>query len=608
LAQRKGPHRDSKMTVSHRAEAHALLGGEVVEIFDCEISNRETVPSSSDGIHDKSIMTASRFKFMLVLSFTLGILLSAPRLCEKVLGNLHTSHTSSASDPVQLHVASGEADAYRETTNLWSQNQTSTENGEGGTQVVGNGNRVTYKIFPRSGAQVPEHLDPMYGHLQEFAALGKATDLFFIEKGQVLNKDNVQWLVAINISQGPCDIETLQQYLWLATDLHELDVSACRKLKSLPEYGWSRLKNLEKLSVRGLDIENIPDNVWEHLPNLEDIDVAYCKKLTDIPATAIQRSKAGGLKIHAEGSLYGDRLGRELWDAAEAGDSDKAIKLIQASATVDYINEDQKYSRTPLHEATRHGYLAVAKALIKARANLEAKDTYGATPLNGPAFSGDLAMVKVLVEARANLEASQNDGRLPRAYETPLDAAAYNGSPDIVKVLVEARANLEGKNKDGSMPLILAADANFQSLDRVKVLVEARANIEAKNSDGRTPLIVAADTGHLDVVQALIKARANIDAKNSDGSTSLIYAASHGHLDIVKVLLEAGAEINAENDDGETALTMAEMDCDHATCRDVADYLRSPFSEIRAVLDQIFRRGHTAEGGTRFTKRSYGIP
>jgi ankyrin repeat protein len=58
------------------------------------------------------------------------------------------------------------------------------------------------------------------------------------------------------------------------------------------------------------------------------------------------------------------------------------------------------------------------------------------TPLLAAAWEGDLEQVKALIEARADVNAATNDGA------TPLFIAAQEGHTAVVAALLEARADV----------------------------------------------------------------------------------------------------------------------------------------------------------------------
>ncbi|KAL8391898.1 hypothetical protein RB595_002193 [Gaeumannomyces hyphopodioides] len=105
------------------------------------------------------------------------------------------------------------------------------------------------------------------------------------------------------------------------------------------------------------------------------------------------------------------------------------------------------------------------------------------------AENGHEAVAKLLVEAGVNKEARNRYG------ETPLHVAAENGHEAVARLLVEAGADKEPKNSWGNTPLHLAAKYGHEAVARL--LVEAGADKEARNGyNNKTPLHLAAENGH----------------------------------------------------------------------------------------------------------------
>ena len=81
------------------------------------------------------------------------------------------------------------------------------------------------------------------------------------------------------------------------------------------------------------------------------------------------------------------------------------------------------------------GHEGVAKALLAAGANIEAKTKGGATPLMVAGFrKGNLEVVKVLIAAGADVNAKATDGG------TLLYVAVCNGYVEIIKELLAVGA------------------------------------------------------------------------------------------------------------------------------------------------------------------------
>lgn len=203
---------------------------------------------------------------------------------------------------------------------------------------------------------------------------------------------------------------------------------------------------------------------------------------------------------------------------------------------------------TFLHQAAEDGYLAIAKLLVEAGADKEAKSNDGLTPLSLAVRNGPFEVIKLLIGAGANEEARCNDGL------TPLSWAALEGHFETVRVLVEAGANKEAKDNAGQTPLYLAALGGHH--EAVEVLIEAGANKEAKDNGGQTLLCWAARQCKVEVIELLLEAGGNKEAEENV-LTPLYWAVRKGHLEVVELLVEAGANKAAKDNDGRTPLYWA---------------------------------------------------
>jgi len=134
----------------------------------------------------------------------------------------------------------------------------------------------------------------------------------------------------------------------------------------------------------------------------------------------------------------------------------------------------------------------VARVLLAAGANLEARDTIGATPLmRAASFNENPEVVRVLLAAGADLEARDTEGWTPLMH-----AAGRNEIPEVVLVLLGVGADLEARDTDGLTPLMLAAGRN-ENPEVVRVLLAAGANPRATSSSGERTIDFARRNEHL---------------------------------------------------------------------------------------------------------------
>lgn len=102
-------------------------------------------------------------------------------------------------------------------------------------------------------------------------------------------------------------------------------------------------------------------------------------------------------------------------------------------------------------KVAKKGDVAAVKRLLGIDKSLaHARDRDGSTPLHCAAWKGHAALAKVLLDAGADANAkSRND----HYGDTPLHAAAHANQAAVVKLLIEHGAKLSTKNPNGRTPL-----------------------------------------------------------------------------------------------------------------------------------------------------------
>ena len=101
-------------------------------------------------------------------------------------------------------------------------------------------------------------------------------------------------------------------------------------------------------------------------------------------------------------------------------------------------------SCTPLTISVHQGHTELTRALIDAKANLEAR-SFGHTPVAHAIEKQHMAIVELLVSAKADLE-SVCDGR-----STPLINAVRYGTTDALQILMNAKVNVNGTEYSGAV-------------------------------------------------------------------------------------------------------------------------------------------------------------
>lgn len=238
-----------------------------------------------------------------------------------------------------------------------------------------------------------------------------------------------------------------------------------------------------------------------------------------------------------------------LFEAIDSNDLDQAKLCIESGAN---INAKKRGSGiTPLIYAIQKNRDEMVDLLIKSGVNVNTKDTGddGRPPLVWVILAARqvtkrVSMVDMLIKAKADLSAKDN-----RGY-TGLRYAVWNGYiPEfltITELLIKAGCDVNEKKSGDGQTLLMTALYNSRCKDVVDMLIKYGADVNAKADDGNTALMVAACHAGVESVDMLIKAGADVNARANNGTTALKEAFSYessfgGRRDVIARLRAAGA-------------------------------------------------------------------
>jgi len=171
--------------------------------------------------------------------------------------------------------------------------------------------------------------------------------------------------------------------------------------------------------------------------------------------------------------------------------------------------------KTPLHWAAEHDRHDVAKMLLDAGADLEAKTSWGATPLDWAATMGSTTVADLLLSRGAQ---GMN-----------LVAAASLGKLDLVREFLGSGAPLASL---AGRPAPAEPDDHWVA-DSARMQGDVISDV----------FYCACRNGHTALAALLLERGADVNAKGVFGGTGLHWAAINGHKDTVAFLLAHGAEV-----------------------------------------------------------------
>jgi len=215
-----------------------------------------------------------------------------------------------------------------------------------------------------------------------------------------------------------------------------------------------------------------------------------------------------------------------------------------------YLNPNNYTVCTALMAASFNGHTEVVSLLLKAGADVNAKNNDGETALMLASAFGHTEIVSLLLKAEADVNAKDKQGW------TALMDASCSGHTEVVSLLLKAGADVNAKPNYGETALMLASDFGHTEVVSL-LLLKAGADVNAKDNYGETALMQASFFGYTEIVSLLLGAGADVNAKGDCGETALMQASEYGHTEVVSLLLKAGADINAKANNGFTALKYA---------------------------------------------------
>jgi len=204
---------------------------------------------------------------------------------------------------------------------------------------------------------------------------------------------------------------------------------------------------------------------------------------------------------------------------------------------------------TPLHRAVHNNDAAAVDRLIKAGANVNARNEYGSTAILEAVDSGNTAILEKLLKAGADANSPGPDGM------TPLMIVARNTSTKAAKLLLDHGANVNAVEEQKKQTALMWASAQKQP-EMVKLLIAHGADVNARALVNPVATAMFSTATPMEwLSNVTVEPRATY--RTPGGMTALLYATREGCFECVKALVEGKADLNMPDPEGVTPLIMA---------------------------------------------------
>ncbi|XP_055906458.1 putative ankyrin repeat protein RF_0381 [Eupeodes corollae] len=360
-------------------------------------------------------------------------------------------------------------------------------------------------------------------------------------------------------------------------------------VEKLLEYGFTYepdYKLLQEATEKGYT--KIVENCLNNLSNAESF-LTNPTKTTTLLHSAVQKKQYAItemlIKFGANVNCVDEKDKTPMYYATGNGDI-KMVKLLLA--------KEAAVTNCPglLINAVKQENIEMIHLLLKHKVDVKEADSYGRTALHYSALNevnecldtilcmelmGKIMKVgkmqspnekvriaKILIDAGADVNAKSKDGR------TALHYASYNAYHNVVKLLFEHNAKMVADN-EGMLPLHL--NAYNGNVDILKMLISKGADVNARTKYGTTAVHFATEEIKIEFLEYLFQHGAKIDQKEDDnGETALHAAARIDCLDLFELLLNYGADIDCTNNRGKTAFNIASQGGNHRIVKALLEY------------------------------------
>ena len=314
--------------------------------------------------------------------------------------------------------------------------------------------------------------------------------------------------------------------------------------------------------------------------------LSACGEMKDSSAGAPEETPD---EAQAAAKTRQEELDKALLDAVKNSDRDKLKEMIAKGADPNSLRWCR--GATLLHLA---GDKDIIKALVKAGADINARDRDGYTPLDWACASHDYCRKDLLLELGAEpgegyeiLSVGHNMTKIREMLDRGADINTVDRKDySVLHNYVLSSASL--MNSKYLEPDLKSSIKQFE-LASIRELVERGANPNTTSRSGweagRTPLHDIASMNVVEIAEILLDANADLEAHDRYyHNTPLIFAVEYGCREMTGFLLDRGADVSARDSSGRTALHLTAKEASNTYCRDNKEEYESRMGDIAQFL------------------------
>lgn len=394
------------------------------------------------------------------------------------------------------------------------------------------------------------------------------------------------------------DLDTVDALLKAGANVSALNRYGATPLSEAVRIGNAAL--IEKLVQAGADPNTLVT---------AQAETVLMKASRDGNADAVKVLLEHGAEVNAKENFRGQTA--VMWAAAE-GHADIVKMLASHGADLNLRSYDRDTTMpkmeagtpsapiargglTALLFAARQGQMDTAKALLDAKAEINAVDSDGNSALVLAILNSHYDLTQMLISRGADVNIAAKNGRTAMYSAVEMHDVDWSPRParketdqttsmDIIKALLDHKANVNaqltapapiqklaqdmGDRSMGAGTTPFTRAARSADLELMHLLLDHGADAKLVGKDNQTALMVAAGVGWndhirgteeeaLEAVKLCASLGVDVNAATDKGETALHGAAHRGADSIAKFLIDKGANVKARNKRGFTALDLA---------------------------------------------------